>query len=472
MTTKTKHIIFLSALFLLFILPRIFVFYADPDISLTWSGTFLTDEIYHNGNAIKEILSGQWWLNDYNYIVMDPVIPFLQWALFKIGNVSLLNARLPSFLLSLALIYFFSIFIYLRADKHGLPKAGMALFLLSSNYFLMIYGKMALLDIPMTTFATAGLLSFSAALRKKDNFVRSLSGSVFLMLALLTKASAANFLLALGLSFLIFYKQKKISARALFNWTGLLLVVVAAYFLILTFLHGWIPNTQLAARGNALIGEKLPKDFWQILKYYATSPGNSFVRLNSPLFILVFYVIYKQLRSKHWNDTATMMAMLMVSTFLFHGFFNYHPPRYYMVLSVPMVYFIVQFPEVLSISFPGKPNKASLSGFMLILLVNGWNFQKSIDYSLHPQYTFIQTAKAVDRAIRSTGALPQQSLLLDADVHTSMPYYLNMDFDYGYKMPANNKPVFLISSKQKAGNHFLGRFSLYGGAGFYLYRLR
>jgi len=485
MKKSNKELLILAGALILAFIPWALRFWCDPDLTLTWSkGVFLTDELYHGGNALKAALSGRWLLSDYNYIFMDPLLPLIQRAVYAVFGVSLLAARLPAVLLNLTLSVLLVFMVYKYSPRRKLLSSLIAIFLISGNYYFFTYGRLALIDLPMAALGLASFLLYLKALQADYNLriSRLASAGMLLYLALLIKATAVNFILAYLFFVLFALALKQITKKAsVYTLTMIFLAAVAQYATLrwVRFIFG---AEHLTLRSDTLIRYKLPHDVWHLLQLYVTSLGNGFVWHNGALLLLVLIVLIMLLRRVRRGykplPADLLFASLFLSTFVFHGFFNYHPPRYYIILLIPIGWFVATIPWRLDDweKTKGQGARVLTAALLLIVLADGWNLYRYAGCLLRPQFTFVKTAQALGRAIQNDAGSRslEHCILYDADVHTSIPFYLPVDFEYGRdfsKALAGGKTVYFISSRPEKKYSFLGAFEIYQHFKLYLYRI-
>ncbi len=486
MKRSSRELFILGGVFIAAFVPWALRFWSDPDLSLTWSrGVFLTDELYHGGNALKAALSGRWLLSDFNYIFMDPLMPLLQRAAYMVGGVSLLAARLPAVILNMAMAFLVALMVYERSPRHKVLSSSIAVFLISTNYYFFIYGRLALIDLPM---AALGLISFyfylQALAGSRALYLRrfALSG-IFLYLSLLMKASAVNFILAYLIFTLLTAALRRIDRKTVLRTGIIVLTAALAHYATLRLIRLVLAAEQFSLRSDTLIRYKMPHGVGHLLRLYLTSLGNGFVLHNWALLILALFVLGAILlqirRGRKPLNTDLLFVSLFVSTFVFHGFFNYHPARYYIILLIPVVWFVATIPwRIEDRKLSRTKEKLILTvALALIVAANSWNLYRYAGHLAQPQYTFVATAKAVGRAIQQDvdSRSFQQCILYDADVHTSIPFYLALDFEYGRNFATalqEGKNVFLISSRAEKEYPVLGVYEMYHHFKFYLYKVK
>src|ERR1700710_1588577 len=87
----TAILVFVSLLIAL----RFFHLDADFPLGISWSGDLYTDEGWYANAAIRDIVSGEWYLpGDFNPAVTLPVGQLLQRAAFGVFGLGLIPARL------------------------------------------------------------------------------------------------------------------------------------------------------------------------------------------------------------------------------------------------------------------------------------------------------------------------------------------------------------------------------------------
>lgn len=474
---------------------------ADPDLNLTWSkSSFLTDELYHGGNALNLYLSGKSQLNDFNYILILPLMPLMEYLSFLIFDVSLFSLRLPANVLSLILMLTLVVYVN-RSRKKLLDQAFskywitlLALFILGANYYFFIYGKMALLDIPMAACGFLSLFLFlqgEQAESGRQHRFYILTGFM-LAAALLIKTSAANFILALLIYIFI---ARLLKSGLKINWYGFLITLVVALFsyaVVLLAVRQFVPAAA-AQHAHTLIFEKIVFNPVKIIRLFAGSLVNPFVRYNWPLFVLMIFnlvILFKRgRREKSFNSYDLMAAALLVSTFVFHGIFNYHPPRYYLVLSVPLTYFTATLPVNLA-AIKGSAERPPFRGWsvkkifitavMVILIANARNLYDLTGYLLKPEYTLYDTGRTVARDMKKyeqKGSL-EQAILFDDSVHTSVPFIAGVKFNYGsnYQDYLETHSVYIINPAEKIRQQYqlkkINNYLIYERFSIRLYKIK
>lgn len=165
---------------------------ADPPwhatVGITWH-----DEGVWAHNARNRVLFGTWTTDGWNPMYVSPVFTLVEWASFRAFGVGFSQARLPSILFSALSVAALAIGIR-RLGTRG--AALLAAWLAASNYIYVMYGRVALLEATMTGLMVLAWCCYALAERRP--WLGLLAGA-FTVAAFLTKASAAFFVVALGL---------------------------------------------------------------------------------------------------------------------------------------------------------------------------------------------------------------------------------------------------------------------------------
>lgn len=165
---------------------------ADPpwlsSIGITWH-----DEGVWAHNARNKALFGQWQVDQWNPMYVSPIFTALEYVSFTTFGVGLWQARAVSVLAGIAAT--FALALGLRA----VAAPGVALtgaILLAVNFTWVMYSRVALLEATMVAFLTA---SWACYARSPRHWRWGAAAAMFGLLAFFTKASAAFFLVALGI---------------------------------------------------------------------------------------------------------------------------------------------------------------------------------------------------------------------------------------------------------------------------------
>src|SRR5271156_4105286 len=183
--------LWLAAIAALFALHAVHLRADFPNQSPWMDYSKYTDEGWYGKAAIEHYVVGTWYVHgDFNPSIALPVLPALEFALFRFTGVSLVAARLlvlAIFALNLLLAY-----LVLRTQASH-PVSLFAITMLMCNAFLYAFSRLAILEAPMMLFLLASWLIalrlpqiVSAALRN----TAPIAIGLLLCLMVLTKTTA------------------------------------------------------------------------------------------------------------------------------------------------------------------------------------------------------------------------------------------------------------------------------------------
>lgn len=165
---------------------------ADPPwhatVGITWH-----DEGVWAHNARNRVLFGTWITDGWNPMYVSPVFTGLEWASFQAFGVGFSPARLPSILFGALSVLALAVGIR-ELGTRGAAVA--AAWLAASNYVYVMYGRVALLEATMIGFMVMAWCAYALGDRRPW---LGMAAGVLAVAAFFTKASAAFFVLALGL---------------------------------------------------------------------------------------------------------------------------------------------------------------------------------------------------------------------------------------------------------------------------------
>lgn len=170
MTTPRRRILFaivIASAIALAVWARVVALDANPDFRLCWSSGLLTDEGFYTHNARNAVLLGQARTNEFNNMVLSPLVHAVQAAVFRVFGVSYLQARAVSVVCSLLTLLI--MFVALRR-AFGERVAWLGALVLAWEHAYLMYNRMALLETPATLFLA---LAFYAWVRRGDGLAWS-----------------------------------------------------------------------------------------------------------------------------------------------------------------------------------------------------------------------------------------------------------------------------------------------------------
>lgn len=203
-----------ASLFSLMLLPllglgivlRFYSLNADPDWRLDWNPGLLTDEAFYMHNARNEVLFGNARLDEFNNMVLSPLIHWIHVQVFQRFGVGYPQGRAVSVLLSLlsfALFYRLLLLVFRSTQFKRLPDFLFPLIgvcWLAYEHTYLLFNRMALLETPLAFFCLLSLWAFAEATQAPRTSARWFWGllcGTAAVLALATKTTALTYTVAL-----------------------------------------------------------------------------------------------------------------------------------------------------------------------------------------------------------------------------------------------------------------------------------
>jgi 4-amino-4-deoxy-L-arabinose transferase-like glycosyltransferase len=164
----------------------------NPSVGIVWH-----DEGPWVHNARNQALFGQWSLDQWNPLYIAPVFTGLEYLAFRGFGVGVRQARVVPEVCGLLSVWLLA----LGVARIGGRRAGLiAAALAGTNYFYVMWNRAALMEGPMVAFMAA---SWYCYVRAEDEPHWGFVAGASAVLAFFTKASAAFFVVALGLDALL-----------------------------------------------------------------------------------------------------------------------------------------------------------------------------------------------------------------------------------------------------------------------------
>jgi hypothetical protein len=382
-----------------------------------------TDEGWYGNAAIRAHLFGNWYLvGDFNPAPALPLWPFLEWVLFFFTGVSVEAARglaVGFFCCNLLLSY-----LLLRAKA---PRwvAMLAVTLIVTSPFVYCFSRLAILE-PMLTALTLAALNLAIRLprMRRPVAVSAAIGLLFTMM-MLTKTTAVFLLPALGWAMLVpLWGNRKLALRsaaaaggAFAATYGLWMALVIHFGLLADYKYLFFVNKY-----------DKPKEFyWPLLSFWWSFHGALWVgRILVPLAGLVTLVVIagavlallqqnsaRALRNPKVRallvDPVFGASILAVGGYIFFMTYQNHPqPRYFAVVAF-FSFFLVALGAgaLLSTATPAgegrlRPSPERIFGWTVVALASltaAFNGFQTLNYTVHPEYTFVHAAQRLTQYI-------------------------------------------------------------------------
>jgi 4-amino-4-deoxy-L-arabinose transferase-like glycosyltransferase len=205
----------------------------NPSVGIVWH-----DEGPWVHNARNKAMFNEWSMDQWNPMYIAPVFTGLQYVAFQTLGVGVRQARIVPQALGLLSVWLLALGVARLAGRRaGLIAAALA----GTNYFYTMWNRAALMEGPMVAFMVA---SWYCYVRADDRPRWGFAAAACALLAFFTKASAAFFVVALGLDALVSILRSRATSAPSRNasaglWTLGGLVVCGTVAMTLFVLPNW-----------------------------------------------------------------------------------------------------------------------------------------------------------------------------------------------------------------------------------------
>ncbi|MGA2535175.1 MAG: hypothetical protein ABSF53_04100 [Terracidiphilus sp.] len=381
-----------------------------------------TDEGWYSNAAIRSHLFGNWYLRgDFNPAVAVPVWPFLEWILFFFTGVTVQAAR------GLAVAFFFANLglSYLLLKTRG-PRwmALLALTLIATSPFLYCFSRLAILE-PMLTTLTLASLNLAVRLpgARRPLWIAAGIGLLFTLM-MLTKTTAVFLLPALVWAMLLpLWRQRRLFWRCTLAATASFALSFGVWIALV--IHAGL----LADYQYLFFVNKYPKPSgfdWPLISLWWAFHGGLWVdRILIPLAgLIVLGTATSWLGATLVARSAVDRRLLLDPVFgssvlavfgyvLFMTVQNHPQPRYFAVPAFFCFFIVAQGAHALMGygNVDGESTSARQGFGASRLRLLGWamlgvagvavgaNGAWTLDYAVHPEFTFVNAAQRLTRYI-------------------------------------------------------------------------
>lgn len=445
---------------------------ADTDISICHRGdSFITDEGWKSGNAINKYLTGNWICDKLNDIFIWPIIPLIQYISFKYAGLSLTAARMPSLIFS-CIVVLMLLWIIIRTTmdwESKIMSVILFLFLISTNYYYFIFSRLAFLEIPMIAIGIAALLFFLKGIESQKKWLSwlyILACGILLGISVLTKTNGLIFALIIFLyaifNWIVEKRKPKFQLYAVLFSIAVILIIGIPLIIKKSIYPATSIPIQYIFNSNIFFF----KGFFPatVFKNYLRFFTNPLILNNIGLFLLsilsMLIVISECLETKRISNLNKIFLAFFLSSFLVLGFFIAQASRYFVILLVPMIFFVstlpVNFRNFINKNFKNihRVTLVKHSGFIIIsfvLLANVWNMWKLEDYIKNYNYSYISAARDIQKKVTTKIPGINNNIVLYGDISSSIALITGMKFSY--KIPDKVKSdIYIISDEELDSN--------------------
>jgi 4-amino-4-deoxy-L-arabinose transferase-like glycosyltransferase len=156
---------------ILMIVLRVVALRSDSYVRLDWSAGQLTDEGFYIHNARNVILFGHAQTDDFNNMLLAPLLHYFQVFWFEIFGVGAVQARMISVLCSLL-----SLWLFWKALRRifGVKIALVGALFLGFDHTYLLFNRMALMDTPAALAAIASFYFFVLGVTERNRWWRAI----------------------------------------------------------------------------------------------------------------------------------------------------------------------------------------------------------------------------------------------------------------------------------------------------------
>lgn len=367
-----------------------------------------TDEGWYANAAVRAHLFGNWYqTGDFNPAAALPLWPALEWVAFAVAGVSLKVARevaVLCFFANLALSY---LLVRARAPRWA---ALMAVTLIAASPFLYSFSRLAILEPALTTLTLAAMnVAVRAGKSLRPRYAAIAVGLLFALM-MLTKLTAVFLAPALAWAVIASWMASPHcegfeARRQVWTCTALALGAAGAAYgawMALIAHFGLLRDYRYLLLVNRY--PKPPGLTWPLASFWWSLHGALWVDgALIPLAGLAFVsalVAGRGGRARLVGDPVFGAAFWAVAGCILFMTYQDHPqPRYFAVVAYFCFILIALCAAALVESQGRWMRRAGGAVIAVAVLAAGTNAARTIDYVLHPQYTFVNAAQALTRYI-------------------------------------------------------------------------
>lgn len=326
---------------------------ADPDFRLCWSSGLLTDEGFYTHNARNVVLLGRARTDEFNNMVLSPLIHTAQAAVFRLFGVGYPQARAVSVICSILTLLV--LFAALRR-AFGERVAWFGTLILAWEHAYLLYNRMALLETPATLFLA---LAFYAWVRRHEGLAWSALVGAMTLTACSIKSLCAFFV---PVPLLASWWSGRTHRRDT-HWelaaTVLGMLIAGLLYVGVWLLPNWREYRNMS--DFYLTSQIMPRNLFEafadvrraVLNYQYGVMGYLFAHMPVTIlsaFATTLLAIFRREERQRGNGAVEFMLVWMWMGILLLAFIRYAPSRYYVpiypAVAILAALSIVRIPEI------------------------------------------------------------------------------------------------------------------------------
>ena len=364
-----------------------------------------TDEGWYGNAAIRAHLFGHWYIpGDFTPSPALPVWPFLEWVLFFFTGVSIQAARG----LTVAIFFVNLLLSYLLLKDRGPRWMGLlALTLIVTSPFLYCFSRLAILE-PLVIALTLVAINLAIRLPKlRWPVAASVAIGLLCALMMLTKTTAL-FLVpsVLWAMLLSLWNRRPLAARCIVSAMGAFAVLYSLWLGIVIRM-GHFADYKYIFIVNS---HTSPAGFYQwLLSFWWSFHAGLWVdHILIPLTGLVFLVALiagivfvrrnPEARGLLLSPVYGAAILAVAGYILFMISQNYPQQRYFAVVAFFCFIALAQGAAAL-VGIAGRLRWLGWSVVALAALTAGFNAFQTLNYAVHPEYTFVDATRELTHYI-------------------------------------------------------------------------
>ena len=323
----TIILIFVSLLIAL----RFFHLDADFPLGKDWSGDLYTDEGWYANAAVREVISGRWYLpGDFNPAVNLPMGQLLQRAAFGVFGLGLISARITGALASSAVILLAALVVRRGA---GVQAGLLTSLILASSYIGFAFSRLAILE-PIGVVFVMSALFVSQRMAGRPALPLSILSGLLVSAAVLVKGTMIFAIPVVAYAAWLSGRggRERLRLVGVFLLVSFVTVggwqIIARHFFQADFIY--FETINLGARQVTGIGDWVSNLHrqWRNMQIL----GRGFVD------VLLLLVILAGVTSANFRamPLVRLLVLYAVAYFSLLSIVSFGPPRYFVPLLVPL----------------------------------------------------------------------------------------------------------------------------------------
>lgn len=361
-----------------------------------------TDEGWYAGAAVRQILSGSWYLRgDFNPAVPLPVFPLLAYILFRVTGVSV--AALRGMNVTFFALTLLCLWQLLRRRAGALPAAA-AVFLCSCSPFYYAYSRLGILE-PLLAFETVLVflvaLSIDCSSSSRRYLLPSCAAGFLLTTMVLTKTTGICILPAV--LYLILSRCEFDFRRALPPW----LITLSTSVVLWTVYYAVVHHSGFGADYSNLFSINRDRVHSSIVFSTMVAAFREGATIGTALYgIAIAAIVLAQLFVR---NRSPLLVAALIGVAGYGAFITYHGwlmPRYY-IPATPLIVIaaVLSLTKLARSPVPYQRALATTLGVALFFSTLLQIHTVAI-WSHNPSYSYAEAARGIYQIIDGTNDHP------------------------------------------------------------------